>query len=106
MGLRYGGLVTLLTFLLGTYSCDGEMGGKGWCNMSCQRVGVGVVLVLVVVVVVVEVVIRYEWVDGWVLGVRLEGKGGGTERSERRKGLVGWCGVVERSDGRSVLVSR
>lgn len=36
--------------------------------------------------------------------MRVDGKGEG--RREGRKGLVGWCGVVERSDGRSVLVGR
>lgn len=54
------------------------MGGKGWYDMSCHRV----------VVVVVVVVVRYGWVDRWVLGVRLEGKGEG-RREGRKEGVGG-----------------
>ena len=46
--------------------------------MSCHRV----------VVVVVVVVVRYGWVDRWVLGVRLEGKGEG-RREGRKEGVGG-----------------
>ena len=77
MGSGYRDSVTLLSYLLGTYSCDREMGGKGWYDMSCHRV------------VVVVVVVRYGWVDGWVLGVRLEGKG----RDGEKEGRGWWVGV-------------
>ena len=60
--------------------------------MSCHRV------------VVVVVVVRYGWVDVWVLGVRLEGKAEGRregrkegQREERKQGRRG--GESEREEG-------